>query len=38
VLLWIYYSSLALLYSVEFMYALHLGPYKVWEERRTRRR
>jgi membrane protein len=38
VLLWIYYSSLALLYSVEFMYALHLGPYKVWEERRGTRR
>jgi membrane protein len=38
VLLWIYYSSVALLYSVAFMYALHGGPYKVWEERRGRRR
>lgn len=38
VLLWIYYSSVALLYSVEFMYALHGGPYKVWEERRRRRK
>ncbi len=37
VLLWIYYSSVALLYSVEFMYALHGGPYKVWEERRGAR-
>ena len=37
VLLWIYYSSVALLYSVEFMYALHGGPYKVWDERRDRR-
>jgi membrane protein len=38
VLLWIYYSSVALLSSVAFMYALHGGPYKVWEERRGRRR
>ena len=38
VLLWIYYSSVALLYSVEFMYALHGGPYKIWDERRGRRR
>lgn len=37
VLLWIYYSSVALLYSVEFMYALHGGPYKIWDERRGRR-
>jgi membrane protein len=29
ILLWVFYSSLALLYSVEFMYALHCGPY--WE-------
>lgn len=31
VLLWVFYSSVALLYSVEFMYALHCGPYKKWE-------
>lgn len=31
VLLWIYYSSVALLYCVEFMYALHCGPYKIWD-------
>ncbi len=37
-LLWIYYSSIALLYSVEFMYALHCGPYKVWDEPPRRRR
>ncbi len=37
VLLWVYYSSVALLYSVEFMYALHGGPYKVWHERRRER-
>ncbi len=37
VLLWIYYSSVALLYSVEFMYALHGGPYKIWDERRARK-
>lgn len=30
-LLWIFYSSVALLYSVEFMYVLHCGPYKIWE-------
>ncbi len=29
-LLWIFYSSVALLYSVEFMYVLHCGPYKIW--------
>lgn len=27
ILLWIFYSSIALLYSVEFMYVLHCGPY-----------
>ncbi len=32
VLLWIYYSSVALLYSVEFMYVLHCGPYRIWEQ------
>lgn len=31
VLLWVYYSSVALLYSVEFMYVLHGGPYKIWD-------
>lgn len=35
-LLWIYYSSIALLYSVEFMHVLHGGPYKIWD--RTPRR
>jgi len=36
-LLWIFYSSVALLYSVEFMYVLHCGPYKIWEhDTRTR--
>ncbi len=30
ILLWIFYSSIALLYSVEFMYVLHSGRYKVW--------
>ena len=30
VLLWIFYSSAALLYSVEYMYVLHCGPYKLW--------
>jgi len=34
--LWIYYSSVALLYSVEFLYALHLGPYKTWDWEVTR--
>jgi membrane protein len=29
-LLWIFYSSVALLYSVEYMYVLHCGPYKIW--------
>ena len=37
ILLWVYYSSVALLYSVEFMYALHGGPYKIWHERRSGR-
>jgi len=31
ILLWIYYSSLALLYSVSFMHVLHCGPYKEWK-------
>ena len=30
ILLWIFYSSVALLYTVEYMYVLHWGPYKVW--------
>jgi membrane protein len=30
VLLWVFYSSAALLYSVEVMYVLHCGPYKLW--------
>jgi membrane protein len=29
-LLWVFYSAVALLYSVEFMYVLHGGPYKIW--------
>ncbi len=32
ILLWIYYSSLALLYSVSFMHVLHCGQYKEWEK------
>lgn len=32
ILLWIYYSSLALLFSVSFMHVLHCGPYKEWEK------
>ena len=36
-LLWVFYSSVALLYSVEFMYVLHCGPYKIWEYDRRRR-
>ncbi len=32
VLLWIFYSSVALLYSVEFMYVLHCGPFKLWKK------
>lgn len=32
ILLWIFYSSVALLYSVEFMYVLHCGPYKLWKK------
>ena len=31
VLLWTYYSSIALLYSVEYMYVLHRGPFRRWE-------
>jgi membrane protein len=31
ILLWIFYSAMALLYSVEFMYVLHCGRYKVWQ-------
>jgi len=31
ILLWIFYSSVALLYSVEFLYALHCGAYKTWD-------
>jgi membrane protein len=31
VLIWIYYSAMALLYSVEFMFVLHGGPYKIWD-------
>ncbi len=31
ILLWIFYSSVALLYSVEFLYVLHCGPYKRWD-------
>jgi len=38
VLLWIYYSSVALLYSVEFMYILHGGPYKIWDKEPRRRK
>lgn len=37
ILLWIFYSSIALLYSVEFLYALHLGPYKTWDWEATSR-
>ena len=29
-LLWIFYSAVALLFSVEFLYVLHCGPYKIW--------
>lgn len=31
ILLWIFYSAIALLFSVEYMYVLHCGPYKVWD-------
>ena len=31
VLIWIYYSSMALLYAVEYMFVLHGGPYKIWD-------
>ncbi len=37
ILLWIFYSSIALLYSVEFMYVLHCGPYKVWDNNPRRK-
>jgi uncharacterized BrkB/YihY/UPF0761 family membrane protein len=30
ILLWIFYSSSALLYSVEVMYVLHSGQFKGW--------
>jgi len=36
ILLWIFYSSVALLYSVEFLYALHCGAYKTWDWEVTR--
>jgi uncharacterized BrkB/YihY/UPF0761 family membrane protein len=32
ILLWIFYSSMALLYTVEFMYVLHCGPFRLWSE------
>lgn len=31
ILLWIFYSAMALLYSVEFMYVLHCGRSKIWQ-------
>ncbi len=31
ILLWIFYSAMALLYSVEFMYVLHCGRDKIWQ-------
>lgn len=31
ILLWIFYSAIALLYSVEFMYVLHCGRFKKWQ-------
>jgi membrane protein len=31
ILLWIFYSAIALLYSVEFMYVLHCGRHKIWQ-------
>ncbi|MBT8342408.1 MAG: YihY/virulence factor BrkB family protein [Desulfatitalea sp.] len=33
ILLWIFYSAIALLYAVEFMYVLHCGPCKRWDRR-----
>ncbi len=30
-LLWIFYSAIALLYSVEYMYVLHCGRFKKWQ-------
>lgn len=38
ILLWIYYSSIALLYSVEYMYVLHCGPYKEWDHAPRRKK
>ena len=31
ILLWIFYSAIALFYSVEFMYVLHCGRHKIWQ-------
>ncbi len=36
ILLWTFYSSGALLYSVEFMYVMHCGPYKRWRSKLQR--
>ncbi|MGD8845396.1 MAG: YihY/virulence factor BrkB family protein [Desulfobacteraceae bacterium] len=36
VLIWVHYSSMALLYSVEFMFVLHGGPYKIWDREHRR--
>ncbi|NNG02004.1 MAG: YihY/virulence factor BrkB family protein [Desulfobacteraceae bacterium] len=32
ILLWIFYSSLALLFTVEYMYVIHSGRFKVWQK------
>ncbi|MDA8137350.1 MAG: YihY/virulence factor BrkB family protein [Desulfobacteraceae bacterium] len=32
ILLWIYYSSLALLYAVALLYVIHRGPFAEWEK------
>lgn len=37
ILLWIFYSSVALLYTVEYMYVLHWGPYKIWNPHARRK-
>lgn len=37
ILLWIFYSAIALLYSVEYMYVLHCGPYKMWDNNPKRK-
>ncbi len=40
ILLWVFYSAITLLYSVEFMYVLHCGPYTLWNQnlrRKTKR-